>query len=584
MKYYFLTLFGILLTVQTLIAQNEQVSLLVQSPDGKNVKIAWFIKKWNSDITGFDVKRKEGLQDWVKLNKEPILPGISMKKNLSATGVDKNEENKLKARLFKLLASRKLKETEISALLQKLSTDEKALKNMMDMMARDNEIALMNGFAFTDHTITNKTDYQYGLFIQGTDKLLARTSWNYGEIPDLNMVTEITSKATTKSKGVQIIWNADLSKMKAGYVAGFNIYRQGIRLNNDPVLSVNYKDASEFTWNDKSANSNTPIQYSIGAESIFGIEGIIRSYTYDPADHPAEYKLSEVTEVNSNGYYFKEGISVKWAFPKEYERFIKGLYVEKDNLPAGYKRVSELLGPSVRSFIDKTPSPVTAYVRFRIVALYNDKTQSPGREMIYSYFPVNEPPPPQNVAAKNIVDNKSNSINLTWDPKITGDGVTDNYKVYVWAPAEEKFRLVNEDRPVKGTSYVYNIHNGNTGLYKFFVSSASKAGAESSSDTISLQVSGFQLPVPVITKLSLDSNKAIVQWKYADIPDLKGFRLYRNKIMIAGESILKKNARDFIPADMEAGNTYEFTVTAVSESGTVSEPSSPASLIVPALK
>ena len=71
--------------------QNEQVKLRAQSPDGKTVKIEWIFNSWNKAITGFDLKRKDGLQDWVKLNPEPILPCISAKKKLSIVDADKGE-------------------------------------------------------------------------------------------------------------------------------------------------------------------------------------------------------------------------------------------------------------------------------------------------------------------------------------------------------------------------------------------------------------------------------------------------------------------------------------------------------------
>ena len=68
MKIFSLAFIGILLCIQPLFAQNENVSLLVQSPDGKTVKLIWVLKNWSSEITGFDIKRKEGLEDLQFIN------------------------------------------------------------------------------------------------------------------------------------------------------------------------------------------------------------------------------------------------------------------------------------------------------------------------------------------------------------------------------------------------------------------------------------------------------------------------------------------------------------------------------------
>ncbi|MCD6011741.1 MAG: hypothetical protein K0Q79_1603 [Flavipsychrobacter sp.] len=581
MRTCLLALLGILLTSQLLFAQNEQVKLLVQSPDGKNVKLVWFLLSGNKDITGFDIKRKEGLQDWVKLNTEPIIPGVSMKRSFLALGATKGEESVLKSHLYKHLASRKLKETD-AQYLQKLLGDDKMLQEVSKKIAADYELALMHGFAYLDHTITKKTDYQYGLFVQGTNQLLAKVTWNYGEIADLNTIQEITSRATAGTSGVHVIWNASLSKMQNASVAGFNIYRQGIRLNSNPITSSNPTDLSEFSWFDRSASSSVPIQYSISAESIFGIEGIIKSYTYDPADHPARYAKAEVIDVNSLGYYFKDGISVKWTFPKEYERFIKGFYVEKENMPNGFSRISTLLEPATRSFVDKTPSPTSVYLRFQVVAVYNDRTLEPGIERLYSYFPITEPPRPLNLYADIPATDKKIMIGLHWNKQIAGDSITDHYKVYINEPGSERFTLINENFPVKGNKYVYRVPDGISKVYRFYITAASKVGTESiPSDTVSMQTPSSELPIPIITKAVSDSVKITVQWQYPEISDLKGFILLLNNKVIAGEKELKKNTRQFVVIKSEPGNNT-FTLKAISEGGGVSEISSPVSVTIPA--
>jgi hypothetical protein len=564
-----------------LFAQNDRVNLLAQSADGKNVKLVWFFKSWSRDITGFDIKRKEGLQKWVKLNSEPILPEISTKKKLSVVESDKSEESRIKLKLFKLISNHTLRETDNSTYIETLSSNSKALQDISYAMMHDYDIALISGFAFIDHTVTRKTNYEYGLFVQGTDILLAKDTWNYGEIPDLNTVQEITSRATTGKSGIQLIWNADLSKMKAWDVAGFNIYREGIRLNSAPIVNVNDNDITEFTWNDRSANTSEPIEYSISAETILGIEGIIKPYTYEPGDHPEEYRKAEVTDVTSLGYYFKEGIQVKWNFPKEYERFVKGFYLEKNNFPAGYKQVSPLLDPATRVFVDKTPSPATTYVSFRITAVYNDKTQVPGIARVYSYFPLREPPAPQNVKIKSVRGDKKVTATITWDTPLNGDDLTDYYKVYVADAGGKRFLPVTESL-IKNNSLVYNIQHGTATTYYFTVTAMGKNKTESFfSDTVALQTPSLELPAPVISKSYADSGRAKIQWQFPDISDLKGFRLFQNNVLIANENELRPDMREFKTSKLQPGAAYNFTLRAISENGIQSDYSSPASVNIP---
>jgi hypothetical protein len=579
-----LLIITILLVCPALFGQtNTNANLLLQSADGKTVKLLWFFNHWDPNISAFDIKRKEGLQDWMKLNVEPIVPEISTQKKLSIVENDPVAESMVRSKFYKMISTKKVRLTDHAAFLQQLSKDDKALQELTNMMMRDYDLALIAGFAYVDHTVLKKDGYKYGLFIHGSDKIVDSATWNYGEIPDLNTVTNITSRPVNKSGiGIHIIWNADLNKMKMADVAGFNIYREGIRLNSTPITASNSKDPSEFIWYDRSANSTLPIQYSISAESIFGIEGIIKSYTYNPADHPDEYKKAKVTNVASLGYYFKEGIDLQWTFPKEYERFLTGFNIEKDNMPNGYQHVSSVLDASSRSYIDKSPSPTSAYIRFRVNAVYSDKTITTGTERLYYYFPVREPPQPQNLTAQSVSGDKKITVYLTWEPPMNGDTVTDYYRVYVSEPGSNKFVLVTENQPVTASKYTYIIQHGSPGVYKFAVTAFSKGKTESlMSNTVGIQSSSLELATPSISKVSIEKNIALVQWQYPEIADLKGFRLYQNNILIADETVLKKTTAQFITSRLDEGNIYSFTIRAIAENSVLSDYSQPATITIP---
>lgn len=581
MKYLF---FAMLLLLQARFAfsQSDNIDLLVQSPDGKTVKLVWFLKNGDPAINGFDIKRKEGLGPWVKLNSAPILPGISAKKKLAIVESDNVELSHLKDKFASMLKSGVLKETDNATYLQELNKNDKEVQDINALMSVDYDVALICGFAYVDHTVTNKTSYQYGLFKQGTDVLLDKVSWNYGEVPDLNLVQEITSRSAPGRNGIDLIWNADNAKMKAAYVAGFNVYRQGIRLNEHPVTAANSMSASEFEWLDKSASSTSPNQYSISATSLFGIEGTIKPYTYNPEEHPASYKKAEVTQITSIGYYFKEGMNVQWTFPKEYERFLKGFYVEKDNMPAGYVPSSKLLPPSDRSYIDKSPSQVSGYIRVRVVAVYNDKTNVPGIEKLYNYFPLREPPRPLNTKIKGSLAEKKFAIKITWDPRINGDSLTDYYTVYMFDPVYNKFNAISEKLSYKTTSFNYTIQHGQAATYRFCVTAISKTRTESlAGDTVAIQVPSFELPEPDLKMTAVMGKAANLEWQYPDIKDLKGFRLFQSDSLIAGETVLNKSAREFTTPVLPPGKNYIFSIKAVSDNGIISRPSQPVQASIP---
>ncbi len=564
-------------------ANAQNTNLLVQSPDGKTVKLIWFLKSWTKDITGFDVKRKEGQQGWVKLNTEPIVPEISAKKKLSIVEADKNEESVIRARVLRLISKKKLKETDNAALVNGFIADEKTLQDFSTLTATNYDIALCSGFGYVDRTPKSKTTYCYGLFAQGTNMLLDSIMWNYGEIPDLNVVKEITARGARATKGITVLWTADANKMKAGDIAGFNVYREGMRLNQTPILATNIQSPSEFSWIDKSANAGETIQYSISAESLLGIEGIIKSYKYDPEEHPTEYKVANVTGIKSLGYYFKEGIDIKWSFPAGEERFIKGFYIEKANVPDGYQQIAPLIEPFTREYIDKSPSPISGYIKFRVKTLYQDKTVAVGPERLYYYFPQNTPPKPENFKIKLLPGDKKYTVQLSWNPKLAGDSVTDYYRVYVSNQHSGKLLFTAEKPQIRSSKYNYEITHGSAAVYKFVVAALGKKNMESPlSDTIAISIPSLELPQPIIAKTLLDSGRAIVEWQYPDIADVKGFKVYQNTIEIANETKISKGATEFVTPKLEPDTTYTYTLRAVTDNGILSDLSAPVTIQTPA--
>jgi hypothetical protein len=564
-------------------AQNDNASLLLQSPHGQSVKLIWFFKVWSPAMTSFDIKRRDGIsKDWVKLNKIPIVPYLSAKKDFSAVAPEKSDIENIKALTLKYLASHKIEETDSAAFHRKMLTESHYLQHFFDLVMQDYDMALIGGFGYIDRSVSKKMDYEYGLFIHGSDSCLAKSTWNYGETPDLNVVTDIATKSTHKKRGIQIFWTVDVKKTKAAYVHGFNIYRDGIRLNLDPVMQASNAEQTEYIWFDSTANPDMPTQYGIGSESFLDIEGVIRSYTYNPEDHPTDFKKAEVTGIVSLGYYFKEGLQLTWDFPKEYERFLKGFYIEKNNLPGGFKSVSPLLEPGTRMFIDKTPSPAGSYVGFRVNAVYLDRTVAKGADHAYSYFPITEPPAPQNVKATVSGGSGTYFVDFTWDAPMRGDTLTTNYRLHVVDGVTGRLNPLTKLSPIKTNKYRYELKDPAV-VNKFCVSALNASGAESNlSDTVTVMISNVFLPRPQISKIESGNDGTLLEWQYPEISELKGFRIYRNKQLVADENAVGKNARAYSFPVLGSDAAYEFSIQAVGVHDNLSDFSDVSSVKLPA--
>ncbi len=562
-------------------AQDDNASLILQSPHGTRVKMIWFLKRWEPGVHGFDLKRHEGIQkEWTQLNSVPIYPSLKHKKDLRNLGSDKTENERVRSAAMKFLASYKIPEMDSFAFAQNMLNDAKFLPDFFAMVSENYDLALYSGFAFIDNTLTRKIDYEYGLFDHETGNLMARATWNYGETPDLNMIAEVTSRSTTRKRGILIMWAAEQNKIKSGYVHGFNIYRDGIRLNQEAIPVT--AGAEGYEWFDSTANSSIPNQYAIASQSILDIEGNIRPYTYNPSDHPSAYQKAVLEEVASQGFYFKEGFRVAWSFPADHERFISGFYVEKENMPAGYKRVSPLLDPATRVFVDKSASSASSYIRSRVVAVYKDKTQVRSRDRVFSYFPLREPPAPVGLEANGVVKDKTYTLHFTWDAPMIGDTSTACYNLFSLDDTTGKLVPVKSGNTIRNTAFSYRVPDGNTGAKKFCLLAVGKNKVESKlSDTLVVVVPTVAPPRPSGISVVPNDDGLKIQWQYADIFDLRGFRLFINNKLALGEDSLKKNTRE-CELQLEGGHNYEFKFQAVTTSNITSELSDPAAINLPA--
>jgi hypothetical protein len=568
------------------LGQGDNVHLLAQSPDGHTVKLVWSMNSLPAGFTGFEIRRKDGIGDWHTLNKVALLPGISQKKDLSPFESDNAEATRIREKLRDMLSAGKLKEYDFSVFSEKWSARDKDVLDVLQMASVNFDIAVISGFGFVDHSVIQKMEYQYGLFLKGGDKPIAKTKWNFGAIPDLDAVKEITSKALRSSRGIQLLWTADLARVRSGYVSGFNVYKRGIRLNDRPIQPSGGKEKAEYTFTDAGADPGVADQYSISAESLFGIEGNIRTYEYDPADHPKEYVKPVVTKITSLGFYFKEGIEVKWTYPKDQERFIKGFVVEKDNMPAGYTAVSDVLPEDARIFVDETSSPVSSALRIRVNAVYWDKTVVNGAELLYSYFPLLDPPRPINTKAVVGGDARKPAVKITWDPIINGDSVTRNYHVYMYPAAGGKVEALNDKVPVRQSSFSYPIPRGSSSVLRFYVVAEGRSGGFSNpGDTVQVVTPTTVMPAVTVTKAVAEGNDAVVQWHFGDVSDLAGFRISDGSTLVADEKVLTAGVRYYtIKGAASAGAEHNYTVRAVSASGVISEDAVSMQVVFPPAK
>ncbi len=556
----------LLLLVCTTSAQEPTASLLLQSPDGKTVKLLWVLKAWDKSLDGFDLKKRSGRGDWQKLNKAPILPEISLQKDFTIVDTDPVAAGDLKAVLVQKIGAGEMKEISHTAYIEKLRTDPDAIKAVAMMTALNYQLALINGFAFVDRN-TSAGRWEYGLFPTGSNKALATASWQFGERPDLDLITDITARKTSVKNKIQLVWTVDSVKAKAAHLSGFNIYREARKLNQAPVMSLNSVGLYEFSWFD-SLEVLQKTQYNISTVSIFGIESALRPFTYDPAMHAQDYQAPELIEPLSEVQGTTAKVRLSWTLPKSLNQQLKGFRMYRADLPAEPRTISELLPPNARSFDDKTPAVIPSYVRYQLQAIYQDGTIMQSGERLFYYAPALKPSKPQGLKATWTKKADKLVVDLSWNAPAADDSLTDYYQLYASDAISGKLYLQADRGRIEGNTISYTINYGKGQRYDFAVSAIGKNLVESElSDTASVRVPSQQLPYPRIENVAVDSNRVKLFWDYPEIADLKGFRVFQNGNMVASEFELNKAVRQFSTPSLKWNTTYGFTIQAVTETG-----------------
>jgi len=578
MKQIILILFSFL-CMADLSAQQPRVELLRQSADGKNVKLIWFLSGWQKDITGFNVKRKAGNGNWEQLNASPIVPGVTRAKNLSLVESNNTESARLSAKLNDMITAGRVKEISTADYLQRLNTDKDALRAVAFIIALDYDMALINGFGYIDHSTVANTNYTYGLFNAANDKQLATTGWKYGTQPDLDIITNITTRRTSDKNIVQLVWTVDTTAANAVNLAGFNIYSNGKKLNTSHVMSVNNAEKSAFTWFDTLQSATATVTYSVSAVTIFGIEGPKQPYTYDPANIQTEYPGTEVEDLGSDERSGPNAVVVTWKHPVAQERFVKGYVVQYDPMPEGYRNVSDTLPPGTKTYTYRGAITPGSYTKFKVMTIYNDGTVIPGVEKMFYYYPKTPPAKPTGLTAELQKEGKELYVQLRWNKNT--DGLTDRYHLYVSNPVNDEFYHEAGIPTIKDTQYRYKLTYEQAKQYRFCVSAVSAYHVEGQlSDTAKVMSPSVRLPFLEIENVSLDSNRVVIRWQYEKIWDLKGYRVFQNGNLVANEYQLAAGVDRFVTPGLKWDAEYSFTIQAVTESGVESRMSLPAKITI----
>jgi len=277
----FILLLILTASVFTAGANKIEARLLGESQDGKTVKLMWFLKKWDKDLIGFNIKRKDKDNNWVTINDNLIVPEVSMDRNLQNVENNTFELLRLKSKLKGLIDAGTLKTSTNEEFANSLLQNADTMKVMTQSFGKDFDLALLTGFGITDRNVEVQVE-QYALFLvrndRGEDKNPTATfNWSTGTKTNLNPEIKIFSIPT--NQGTQLVWNLPFKSMETLHAAGFNVYKRineaWVKINDIPVTEFN-NVKNGYTFYDN--NSNGEVMYAVSLATMFNNEGNKKAY------------------------------------------------------------------------------------------------------------------------------------------------------------------------------------------------------------------------------------------------------------------------------------------------------------------
>ncbi len=549
-----------------------------------HVKLLWVPKNWPSGLSAFQVKRRPILNNqkgaWTNVNATPVFPEMSRAKDLGNVDSDPARQNRLRNKLEGFLSSGKAKEISRQSYLQKLSSDKDAVKGLYIPIALDYDFALLNGFALVDRNPPSSQAFEYGLFLiignseQGQP--VGTFDWNYGDGPDLDMAVDLKIYPVGGSSELEARWTFDYNIYKNKNINGFNIYRQQgngafAKLNEAPLWATTTSTASQLSFFDDTAQPFTVYTYAVAPQSLFGTEGPRTEAVFNPADQPVGV-LPPALQVSPQNTDSQPEILFEWDFDSQKQSFIRGFVLQRRmNIEDAYENVSPDLPPSARSFSD-TPPTEGEYYLYQLKVLDDFDLNLSSNELLLFYQPMIPPPVPTGLTGVYEKSGNQQIIHLRWDAN-TGTA-TAGYQIYSNFPPDEDLLMEGNIPLITTNNYRYEITGSKSELYRFAISAVSESGAESSLSNIAeVTTASAKLPNTNIWPFSVNGNQITLNWEYDAPPDLAGFRVFQDDVLVADENVLDKNQREWTSPPLEYNATYNFVLQAVTVNGVESRKS-----------
>lgn len=546
---------------------------LIGEGNGNTVRLKCEPTSWPSDLEGFHIKRrsvsssKKG--EWIQLTSSLMQPEINSKNTYSNVEPSVTEQKRLAKKLDSLIQLNRTKEINTTTFYENYLSKPASLKSLAMGFLVDFDFALIQGFGLVDRNIPTAEKYEYGVFAKFKNKETENTpsatfQWKYGNKLDLDVSYTTKIKKAGRDGQVKVLWNFKTDELKAKTITAFKAYKQ---TDNGPRVLIKGKtfiDASEnmaaFIAEDQIPKESHTIFFAIPI-TVMGSEGLPFTSSYNIETVEVDFnklQLSKASQTNQNT------ISITWEFNSMDEEYLNGFEVLRKTIGTNESK-SFPMKVNARQFEDVTLEKSGTY-SYQVNLIKKDNSSLEGIPFEVAFLKPEQVAIPTNLTAKYI--NSTERIVLNWNSK----NPNNKYKLYIAKPFEPYVMYDSRIPEITSTTYEVPVNELESGIWQFAIKAISASGVESElTPTISVLIPSKSIPVVSNASFSLEGKTGTIKWNYYTdrIPDLAGFRIYKNNELVVDQNQLNASARQWVAPTLTEGRNI-FAIEAITTSGVVS--------------
>ena len=485
----------VVLFLVSLIA-NAQDYKLFGASNGNKVQLKWMSKNLKGN-TSFDIFRSEPNGSWQKLNTDPIVPSVLISEAELKT--PKNPFPKDKSYEF-YIQSKNTKETD---------ANKKAYINYQLALASifDNQTAKHLGIFFEDNGVVAGKRYSYKLADSQSGK----------EISVLNglVAGEISwapknIKATQEKQNVKMSWESNDDFM------GYNVYRNGIKINSEPVMSNLEKSVYQSGYTDGNV---------VQGSHVYTVKGITMLNTESQASAQIKIEVKDATapSVVKGFKAERKNDEVVLSWLASSDKDLAGYHVLKStDRGKTFKRINAQI-ISETNFVEKLDETAFGSFQYQIEAVDRDNNTS--KTMPANVFAPdhNAPAMPKEVTSKS----EPGKITLSWRSNSEKDLA--GYRIYrgLKDDDENEMLLLNVT-PQTQTTFVdtFNEKAGTKFIYK--ITAMDKSFNESPQVVMWVQLPDVVPPqAPFLREAKFENGQVNLKWDTVHTDAILGYDVYQ---------------------------------------------------------